>query len=195
MSYDRNTLATGHQREHGDNSSGSESDEEAPMSRWRETQNKLHIFVDLLAFIPVRSISIRFMRCPRVATLSPRGRPPSEFMREAHSTIASAFRAVEREGGLLSTSCPVLTALQESIGHTQHLHEPTAHYVLAATLPTDASLEKLRSFVWERSDSSHTPLTFISCVGEHSSGCDWMRDVGRKALLEEDEGDVVLKVN
>jgi hypothetical protein len=62
------------------------------MTRWQEAENRLHIFIDFIAFIPVKGIKVTFLNDETELNFHHEpGRTPSEFRNHMHTQVVQAF--------------------------------------------------------------------------------------------------------
>ena len=63
------------------------------MTRWEELEDRLHVMIDILSYIPTKPITLSFLTSPEIITLSHVGKNPEEFQLDAHAKITTAFAA------------------------------------------------------------------------------------------------------
>lgn len=136
-----------------------------------EAENRLHIMIDILAYIPAKHIQICFMNnVRRILTLTHDGKTPEMFQREYHTLISSTFKSLHLGG------TPTLTTLKRAFQEAARFEDPTSHYLLTDGVPTDASIDQVSSLIQHRSNPKKNPLTLISCTNVDRE-CEWMKTV------------------
>lgn len=135
------------------------------MTRWEEAQDRLHILVDMLAYIPTSPITIRFLNRNDKIILDHTGKSIEQFAQEAHEKIKQHF-AKGPSGGT-----PIYGTLRESFKPTT---TPTMHYLLTDGEPSDASIEEVKDLILRRPNPKNSPLTFLSCTNENAK---WMKEI------------------
>jgi hypothetical protein len=159
------------------------------VTRWQEAENRLHIMIDLIAFIGNNSITITFMNATAVISLSAEGKTHTDFKREAHQVIREAFAGIVISSSEAHRSALAGTFLSHAVGETPTLHTlqksleeaaghdmPTAHYLLTDGVPTDCSVNQLKHVILERKDPKQNPITFLSCTNVDEE-CRWMKEI------------------
>ena len=61
------------------------------MTRWEEAQDRLHVLMDLLAYVPTQQIRLSFLNHPDIICLQRQGRSPLDFKNYAHFTISQVI--------------------------------------------------------------------------------------------------------
>jgi hypothetical protein len=135
-----------------------------------EAENRLHIMIDILAFIPCKHIQIRFMNNPNEIILTHAGKSPERFQQEYHEIVSSTFHSL-RLG-----STPTLQTLRIGFDDASHHTDPTCHYLFTDGVPSDTSVGHLKTFIRCRQNPERNPLTLISCTNQDSE-CEWMKEV------------------
>jgi hypothetical protein len=141
-----------------------------------EAENRLHIMIDILAYIPAKHIQICFMNnVDTILTLSHNGKTPEDFQNEYHHLVRTTFNSL-RLGGT-----PTLATLKRGFAEAARYDDPTSHYLLTDGVPTDASIGEVSQLIQERRNPKRNPLTLISCTNEDSE-CEWMKIVSHFLL-------------
>jgi hypothetical protein len=130
--------------------------------------------MDILSYIPVKSLTISFMNLPTILSFSDFYRTPHFFQTQAHGAIQSAFRSF-RGGGT-----PTLATLTKSFTTANQLTDPTLHYLFTDGIPSDCSISQLSAVIAERRKAERNPLTLISCT-DNESECEWMKEIEERA--------------
>lgn len=98
------------------------------------------------------------------------GKTPEQFQLEYHTIISDIFHRL-RLGGT-----PTLQTLRNGFEEASHHEEPTIHYLFTDGVPSDSTIDNLKTFIKNRSHPERNPLTLISCTNEDSE-CEWMKEV------------------
>ena len=142
-----------------------------PFDTLVEAENRLHIMIDILAYIPVKHIQICFMNnVNTILILTHEGKTPEMFQQEYHQLLSTTFQSL-RLGGT-----PTYATLQRGFQDAQHFDDPTSHYLLTDGVPTDASVGRVSKLILNRSNPERNPLTLISCTNVDRE-CEWMKTV------------------
>lgn len=167
-----------------------------PMTRWQEAETRLHNLIDILAFIPTKSIEMRFMNAKNVIYLQRAGKTTEEFANDAHSQIVDNFSTID-----VKYKTPTLRVMTESFQSAQALPEPCMHYLLTDGVPSDCHVAQVSELIKNRSNPQGNPVTLISCTNEDQES-EWMKEVeevapfcselddfnDEKAEVEKDQG-------
>lgn len=143
----------------------------AYMTRIQEEENRLHVMMDILSYVAVRSIQIFFMNTDVTLQLSTLNKLPEVFREEAHDVIHKTFLAL-RFGGT-----PTMKILKRSLADADNNSGfPTAHYLLTDGCPSDASSDEVGRVIRNRKHPERNPVTLISCTNVDSE-CEWMKEI------------------
>lgn len=126
--------------------------------------------IDILSYIPVKSLTVSFMNLSSQLSFSHTGKTPKTFQIDAHAAIQAAFRSF-RGGGT-----PTMATLTKSFATASQRPDPTLHYLFTDGIPSDCSIEELSAFIAGRRKPERNPLTLISCTNNESE-CGWMKEV------------------
>lgn len=141
------------------------------MSRLEEEENRLHIFMDILAYIPTKGIQIYFMNTAREIQIEQHGKSPEAFKEEAHNIIRDAFLNLSWGG------TPTYRLLTKSFKDAaDHSSIPTAHYLLTDGCPSDKSTSAVGKLISQRAQPERNPVTLLSCTNVDSE-CEWMKEI------------------
>jgi hypothetical protein len=136
------------------------------MTRWEEAEDRLHILIDMLSYLPIDKINLSFFNNKaNNIELTHRGKTPEQFADEAHKQISRLFNF--RPSG----RTPLYRCLSEAFKTRNN----TMHYVFTDGEPSDANIEQVKELVKTR-DAKMNPLTFISCTNNDEE-CAWMKEV------------------
>lgn len=141
------------------------------MTRWQEAETRLHNMMDILAYIPTKSIEIRFLNADKKIYLQRVGKTTVQFLTQAHAQIAQTFSKITPTNGT-----PTLCALAESLSSTEGSIDPYLHYLFTDGVPTDCQVQDLKDLVMYRNRPEHNPITFISCT-DVDADAEWMKQV------------------
>lgn len=142
-----------------------------PMTRWQEAEDRLHILIDLLQYIPVKSIMIHFMNNRQVINLVQIGKNPNQFAAEAHKIVADAFSNFSGGG------TPIYRCLKDAFDRAA---DNTMHYLFTDGEPSDSSTDNVARLVKHRKRPELHPLTFVSCTNNDEDVA-WIKKVEGKA--------------
>lgn len=136
-----------------------------------EAENRLHIIIDILAYIPAKHIQICFMNNKNhVLILSQQNKTPKMFQQEYHELISKTFKSLNLGG------TPTLATLKRGFQEASLHQDPTSHYLLTDGVPSDASVHDVSQLILHRAYPQRNPLTLISCTNvDHE--CEWMKEV------------------
>jgi hypothetical protein len=146
-----------------------------PMTRWQEAENRLHVMMDILAFVPTKQIMISFFNAPNIITINREGLTPETFKTTAHDQIIHAFSTIQ-----VRYKTPTKRVLLQSFSMASSQPEPTMHYLFTDGVPTDASVDEIASLISNRSNPQANPLTLISCTNEDEE-VEWMKEIEERA--------------
>lgn len=62
------------------------------LSRWEEVEDRIHVMIDMLAYIPFDKITIGFLNKKDILTLDHKGIKPEAFANNAHTEISKIFK-------------------------------------------------------------------------------------------------------
>ena len=148
-----------------------------PMTRWQEAETRLHNMMDILAFIPTKSIEITFMNAKNVINLVRAGKSKEMFLQDAHSEIANAFSTIT-----VKYKTPTLRVLTNAFQASTLSADPVMYYLLTDGVPSDASVQKVSELIQFRRNPQANPLTLISCTDEDME-VEWMKQVEETAAF------------
>jgi hypothetical protein len=141
------------------------------MTRWQEAENRLHIMIDILSFIPTKSIQIMFLNAPNIITLDHSGKTIDEFRSTSHQTIHAIFNSID-----VRYKTPTFTVMSRVLNEALHFPDPTMHYLLTDGVPSDRPVEVVGDLIKNRPYPERNPITFLSCSNEDSE-VEWMKEV------------------
>eukprot|EP00604_Paraphysomonas_vestita_P001208 CAMPEP_0174817878 /NCGR_PEP_ID=MMETSP1107-20130205/435_1 /TAXON_ID=36770 /ORGANISM="Paraphysomonas vestita, Strain GFlagA" /LENGTH=466 /DNA_ID=CAMNT_0016028975 /DNA_START=48 /DNA_END=1448 /DNA_ORIENTATION=+ len=154
---------------------GHTANPQQPMTRWQEAENRLHVIMDVLAYIPTLDIHLTFLNAPNVIQLSRSGTTPEAFKSQAHSQIVHAFSTID-----VKYKTPTRRSLTRSFEIAASQPSPTIHYLLTDGVPTDATIDEISTLISNRFNPAANPVTLISCTNEDSES-EWMKEIEERA--------------
>lgn len=137
------------------------------LTRWQEAEDRLHVLFDILAYLPVNDIKIRFFNRSKKLKFTHHKLTPEQFAADAHQQIRKAFSKTP-DGGT-----PTMKMLKKAFKNKSAL---TMHYLFTDGEPKDASVAQISKLVQERANPDINPLTFISCTNKEKEAA-WMKEV------------------
>jgi hypothetical protein len=146
-------------------------DKHQRMTRWQEAENRLHILIDILSFIPVPCLEIHFLNASNVISLPRVGKDPGVFQREAHEVIHRTFATID-----VKYKTPTHRVLSTAIQQAGLHPEPTIIYFFTDGVPSDASTDTVAQLLIHRPNPQHSAITLISC-SDNDDEVDWMKEV------------------
>lgn len=149
------------------------------MTRWEEVEDRLHVMLDMLAYLPV-NVTMMFLNRKDRIELKHAGKTPEVFAKEAHDIVSKLFNKMPTNG------TPLWTKISESFNKASG---NTMHYVFTDGAPSDASIDKLKKLIVNRKNPKNNPVTFISCTDDNAA--DWMKEVDEEALYTAEIDDFV----
>lgn len=145
------------------------------MTRWQEAENRMHILMDIISFIPTKLITITFMNAPEVITLQHDGKSLDGFRTEAHAKIVAAFNA-----NAVRYKTPTYACLEKSFREAANHSEPMMHYLLTDGQPSDKPIEMVANLIKFRQNPAANPVTLLSCSDDDSE-VEWMKTIEEDA--------------
>ncbi len=142
------------------------------MTRWQEAENRLHVLIDIIAYIPTRGIKIVFLNYDEEEiSLTQSGKSPDEFKQEAHTIISQTFARVE-----VKYKTPTYSALKKAFAEAEHYSDPTIHYLFTDGVPSDKTTEEVAQLIITRANPERNPLILITCTDDDEEA-QWMKEV------------------
>lgn len=144
-----------------------------PLTRWEEAENRLHIMIDFLQYLPIQNMRISFLNSPLILQFSHTGKPPQQFAAEVHGAIRQSF--TKMQGGMT----PTFAKLEQAFNTTNTF---TMHYFFTDGVPSDKPVQAVCDLVVRRRHPEMNPLTFITCTDKDEEA-EWMKTIEDKALF------------
>ncbi|GEM_PF-4197325 len=154
-------------------------------TRWEEAADRLHILIDVLAYVPTGPITLSFFDTEQKAgkqlVLDRKGKSPEVFLKEAHQAIASFFK-IESEEFLGET--PAVVNLQNMLRKAKqqgaNSDKPRPLYFLTDGDPTGpngkaAEIQKFSQLLQSR-DAQAIPFTILGCSNQRKDYA-WMHEM------------------
>lgn len=141
------------------------------MTRWEEAEDRIHVMIDMLAFIPTDNITITFLNRNNRIVLDHKGKSTQQFAQDAHYQVSNAFAKEP------SNQTPIYRKLSESFSQATG---STMHYLFTDGVPNDRSVEDVKQLVLTRRNPQLNPLTFMSCTNDDSEA-EWMKEIEETA--------------
>lgn len=130
-------------------------------------EDRLHIFIEMLAYIPSGPITLTFLNRKDIVVLDRASKTPEQFAEYAHEKISALF--ISPPAG----RTPMLQNLTQMFAQSSG---KTMHYVLTDGEPSDATAKQVAKLVLDRQNPQDNPLTFLSCTNQDSEA-QWMKDI------------------
>lgn len=164
---------------------------ESYLNRWQEAQDRLHILIDLIGFIPTAGITIHSLSgtCAPLI-LNQQGLNPVDFIKQAHEQITRFFMKK------FIDHTPIYTALTKAFTDAAvsvvpgQRPVPTMHYLFTDGVPNDADIETVKSLIKNRRDPENNALTLISC-SDQDRDTEWLKEVEEEARFVAELDDYV----
>lgn len=141
------------------------------LTRWEEAENRLHIMIDFLQYLPIQNMRISFLNAPQVLRFSHIGKAPQQFAAELHAEVRNNF--TQMKGGMT----PTYAKLEQAFNSTNTF---TMHYFFTDGVPSDRSIAAVCDLVVRRRNPAMNPLTFITCTDKDEEA-EWMKSIEDKA--------------
>eukprot|EP00604_Paraphysomonas_vestita_P002964 CAMPEP_0174820948 /NCGR_PEP_ID=MMETSP1107-20130205/5103_1 /TAXON_ID=36770 /ORGANISM="Paraphysomonas vestita, Strain GFlagA" /LENGTH=367 /DNA_ID=CAMNT_0016037275 /DNA_START=57 /DNA_END=1157 /DNA_ORIENTATION=- len=145
--------------------------EGVPMTRWQEAENRLHILIDILAYIPTKIIIIRFLNAKNIINITHDGKTIEQFKEEGHRRIIEAFSTID-----VKYKTPTHRVLTKVFQEAAEFPDPTMHYLFTDGVPSDQPIEAVASLILHRQFPERNPLTLMSCTNEDEE-VEWMKQI------------------
>lgn len=139
------------------------------MTRIQEAEDRLHIMVGILAYLPVEYMQVRFLNDRTPSILQRTGETPEEFEVHAHKEIRRRFAALKLG------STPVRDPLQIGFNYPGKW----SHYLFNDGVPNEGGPAIAQQIISRKKPEDHA-LTLISCTDEDDETL-WMKEVDGKA--------------
>jgi hypothetical protein len=143
------------------------------MTRWQEAENRLHVMMNILAYIPTQSVTICFLNARNIIQLHHVGKTVEQFQDEAHVALRRTFSSVE-----VRYKTPTYGILARELQTAMSYREPTMLYMLTDGVPTDRPVSAVAELITTRPQPERTPITLLSCSNEDEE-VQWMKEVRR----------------
>lgn len=138
---------------------------ESNISRWHEAEDRIHIMLDMLAYIPTGPLTFSCLNGTYKLELNRNGMTPDQFKDYAHNEVSKFFNMDPYD------YTPACTKLKEVFSQSTGY---TRHYFLTDGEPSDGTPEQLGSLVINRPVPKDNPFTFVSCTNKDA---EWMKRI------------------
>jgi hypothetical protein len=146
------------------------------MTRWQEAEDRLHVMLDILAYIPTQKITISFLNRAQKIELTHSYKTPEEFAAQAHREVSRAFQSPPQG------RTPIYQKLQQAFTYST---SNTCHKLFTDGEPSDATIERVTRLILSRPNPKANPLTLISCTND-TQATTWMKEIeGRAPYVSE----------
>lgn len=139
------------------------------LSRLEEAEDRLHVMMSILAYIPIEHIQIRFLNASADSVLDRTGKTPEEFEHYAHEEIRRRFSTLR-----LGT-----TPVQEPLRIGFEYPGRWSHYLFNDGVPDEGGAAIAQQIIRRRTPEEHV-LTLISCTNRDED-TEWMKQVDGQA--------------
>lgn len=137
------------------------------MTRFEEEEDRLHLMIEFLAYIPTGPINVMCMNRQNEFILIRDNKTPEKFLEIGHTNIRSLF--TNPPSGCTPTMEVMKHVFSTSKGKT-------SHYLFTDGVPSDCNTNDLGNFLAKRANPQMNPLTFISCT-DVDSEAEWMKEI------------------
>lgn len=134
-------------------------------------ENRLHVMLDIIAYIPTFPITIGFLNAKAVIHLTHEGKTMEQFQNEAHAAVAQAFASID-----VKYKTPTFRELSKAFASAAHHAEPTMHYFMTDGVPSDQPVDVVSELIRNRGNPERNPLTLMSCTNEDHE-VEWMKEI------------------
>lgn len=148
---------------------------DTPMTRWQEAENRLHILLDIIAYVPTQEITIGFLNAKQKIKLSHQGKTIEQFQVDAHAAVVQAFSSID-----VKYKTPTHRELSKAFAEASRHSSPTMHYFMTDGVPSDQPVEAVASLIQNRAEPHKNPLTLMSCTNEDQE-VEWMKEIEESA--------------
>lgn len=145
------------------------------MSRWQEAENRLHVMLDIIAYVPTHPITIGFLNAKLKINLTHTGKTIEQFQAEAHEAVAHAFTTIS-----VKYKTPTFRELTKAFDQAKQYAEPTMHYFMTDGVPSDQPVDVVSQLIQNRPNPERNPLTLMSCTNEDHE-VEWMKEIEEHA--------------
>lgn len=137
------------------------------MTRLEEVEDRLHLFIEILSYVPTGRIFFSFLNRKETLVLDRTGKTPEQFSQFAHQELNRLFVRPPQGGTPLYQK--ISSMLAQSSGKTMH-------YILTDGEPSDAKTHDVGQLVITRQNPIDNPITFLSCT-DNDKQAEWMKEI------------------
>ena len=145
---------------------GHKKNADRKMTRWEEVEDRLHILMDILSYLPIKNIRIHFLNRRDELQFSHAGKTQEQFAQTAHEKISAAFTHMPAGG------TPLYGKLTQAFNQSGKI----LHYLFTDGVPSDADAPTVGNLVQYRKNPENHPLTFMSCT-DNETESQWMKEI------------------
>lgn len=156
------------------------------VSRWEEAQDRLHILIDLLAYVPTGPIILSFfdrdLPGQRII-LERNGKSPEAFLAEAHQSIYALFKTLPSGGTPIFNN--LNNMLIEANKNRGSSDTRTMHYILSDGEPNGGAdeIRQIKNLLQSPNRfAASNPVTFLGCSNDRRDYA-WMHEMEEIAPL------------
>jgi hypothetical protein len=160
------------------------------LTYWEYCESLVHSFVDLLCFVPMRSLRISFTNAPRVIFLDRLAIQikPKRFQEKFHQKVSTAFfKAQKREtlaseapsSSLLTQKTKLYESMKGSFSDSEARGEPSLLILFSSGggISSSEAVDEIKKLTIHRPSPERCPVIFLP-IGETREHA-WMRGVCR----------------
>lgn len=145
------------------------------MTRFEEAENRLHIMMDILAYIPVEHMQVRFLNHGKTLILDRTGKTPEAFQASVHAEIHDEFEKALRLSVLVGKGTPVKEKLKAGFDAPGKW----GHFLFNDGEPNETGPVIAQQIIARKNPENHA-LTLISCTN-NDRDTEWMKAVDSAA--------------
>ncbi len=159
------------------------------MTRWQEAENRLHIMIDLIAYLPGAKLKFYFLNNPdHEFTLVNQGQSPKEFAEMAHKAVSDKFATI-----VPTYTTPIKRSLEKSLKDASRQKKPTMHYLLTDGKPTKAdeetqeAIDEVQDLIYHR-NPERNPISLLSCTNADHE-VEWLKETEERTPFASETDD------
>ncbi|HSW71599.1 MAG TPA: hypothetical protein VLH77_06440, partial [Gammaproteobacteria bacterium] len=146
------------------------------LTRWEEAHNRIHILLDILAYVPCKGIKISFLNNNDTITLSQQNETPESFLKIAHEQVHTIFNDMhDNPRKKLKPRTPLYPALEAAFRDSEN----TFVYPWTDGEPNSGGGTDAVCRLIKNRDAQKFPVNLMSCTDNDDA--DWMKAVDQQA--------------
>ncbi len=153
------------------------------ITRWNEQEDRIHMLVDFLAYVPTKSVTIRFLNRSNTIVFD-KFKNPDVLRDIAHEQLNNSFLRGPSGG------TPIKTIFEQALKFS----DPTMIYLFTDGVPSDCTIPQIYDIMANRQTPLKYPITLVSCTDEDSD-VEWMKEVESKGPYIAEVDDYVSEKN